>query len=164
MCFCNILRRYTNGTFTTTSSAAVAFNISCDATSLVPLSLVLVWTDPAGSVSSRKQLVNDIDLIVIGDETQWFGNMRPFADQLNTVERVALACPASGRVTAIVALGEPLKTSAQTWYLVSNGPVSQISSATVPPLPNRGRSLPLATQANTCRFTPTNVTLLKLKP
>jgi hypothetical protein len=156
---------YTNGSFTPTSSPAVAFNISCDATSLVPLSLVLVWTDPAGSVSSRKQLINDIDLIVIADETQLFGNMRPFADQLNTVERVALPmCPASGKVTAIVALGEPLKTSDQTWYLVSNGAVTQISAASVPPLANRGRALPLATQANTCRFLPTITITVQFRP
>jgi hypothetical protein len=156
---------YTNGSFTPASSPAVAFNISCNATSQVPLSLVLVWTDPAGSVSSQKQLINDIDLIVIADETQWFGNMRPFADQLNTVERVALPmCPASGKVTAIVALGEPLKTAAQTWYLVSNGAVTQISAASVPPLANRGRALPLATQATNCRFSPTITIAVRFRP
>lgn len=144
---------YQNATFTPASPAS-AFTVTCDANSDVRVSVALVWTDPAGSVSGRKQLVNDLDLIVLADAMQFFGNMRPFADQLNTVERVMLpVCPASGSFTAIVASGAPILTVSQTWYLVANGPVTDMSPTTTPPYA-RGRQDPPLMQSGSCLFLP----------
>jgi hypothetical protein len=109
------------------SSRASAFTIACSGTAQ-PVTLVLAWTDPPGSTLSKKQLVNDLDLIVLvpgASPSQLFGNMRQFADQSNNVERTICNCPPGGSVTAIVAAGQTLKTSDQKWYLVANGPITQ---------------------------------------
>ena len=126
----NMIFQY--ATFTPASRSS-AFTVACDSGSDIRVALVLVWTDPPGSVSGRKQLVNDLDLIVITENRQYFGNMRSFADQLNTVERVMLqSCPASGSFIAIVTPGEAIKTAEQTWYLVANGPVITMTSTIIP--------------------------------
>lgn len=144
---------YQNATFKSAASP-LAFTVACDPSSNIRVALVLVWTDPAGSVSGRKQLVNDLDLIVVTENQQYFGNMRSFADQLNTVERVMLqSCPASGSFIAIVTPGEPLKTDAQTWYLVANGPVINMTSTTTPEF-SSGRQPPPATQDQSCLSSP----------
>ena len=107
---------YTSETFTS-SSGASAFRIECTSgTTMPPVTVVLAWTDPPGFTSSAKQLVNDLDLIVLvpnGLPSQLFGNMRKFADQSNNVERTICTCPADGYITAIVRLGEALKSSSQ---------------------------------------------------
>ncbi len=155
---------YVSGSFSATQTSPAAFNVSCDPGSSIRVSLVLVWTDPAGSVSARKQLVNDLDLIVVSSDSQWFGNMRLFADQLNTVERVVLPqCPPSGNLTAVVTLGEPLKTVTQTWYLVSNGPVTQVSPTSVPPQINPGRAQPPVTQPQSCTFSPGVIVTIRFR-
>jgi hypothetical protein len=135
------------------SSSAVAYNVTCSPASPVPLALVLVWTDPPGSVISSAQLVNDLDLIVLlpGDtSSQLFGNMRPFADSVNTVEKAITRCPALGFVTAIVAPGRPLSSSAQRWYLVANGPLSSINETHVPSYVSGRSSIYPATQSKSC--------------
>ena len=145
---------YQNATFKSTASLSSSFTVACDPSSDIRVALVLVWTDPPGSVSGRKQLVNDLDLIVITENRQYFGNMRSFADQLNTVERVMLqSCPASGSFTAIVTPGEAIKTAEQTWYLVANGPVINMTSTTTPDF-SPGRLTPPATQDQSCLFSP----------
>jgi subtilisin family serine protease len=157
---------YTNGTFTPSSSAS-AFSVICDPSlASIPLTLALVWTDPPGSVSSQKQLVNDLDLIVLstsGNPSQMFGNMRPFADQSNTVERVVTRCPAAGVVTAVVAPGDAIKTSSQRWYMVANGPVVSITSVSVPPY-SSGRASGPVTQSQNCSSSPAIVTTVNFKP
>jgi hypothetical protein len=109
------------------SSPASAFTVTCTP-GPIPVTLVLAWTDPPGSVSSRKQLVNDLDLIVLvpagASSQQLFGNMRLSADESNVVERTVCSCPAGGVITAIVRQGETIRTDRQTWYLVANGPIS----------------------------------------
>jgi hypothetical protein len=84
---------YTTAT-TLPSSAPAAFTVACTPSSPLPLKLVLVWTDPPGSLSSNKQarlhhfpppppsplrspvplplplqLVNDLDLIVLSRDS-----------------------------------------------------------------------------------------------
>ncbi len=133
---------YTNGTYLP-SSPATAYTIPCNHSMAIPLTLALVWTDPPAHTNSQKQLVNDLDLIVIvpgSPSLQIFGNMRNFADSINTVERVVTQCPPAGFVTAIVASGDLLKTSSQAWYLVANGPVNTGFSPTSLPLYKNGRS------------------------
>jgi hypothetical protein len=134
------------------SSNATAYSISCDpAQAQIPLTIALVWTDPPGNMNSQKQLVNDIDLIVlVPDSTplQIFGNMHGYADQLNTVERVVTRCPAVGVITAIVAPGD-LKTS-QEWFLVANGPLRSEIFPTPLPTYLRGRAQSPVTQTQPC--------------
>jgi hypothetical protein len=107
---------FANETFLPISTAS-AYHITCDSSQSLPLTVALVWTDPPGNVNSQKQLVNDLDLIVIlPSGAQRFGNMRSFADQSNTVERIVWRCPPEGIVTAVVAAGDSIKSSSQAWY------------------------------------------------
>jgi hypothetical protein len=159
---------YTSGAFSSSSTAA-AFNVSCDphAPVPVPLTLALVWTHPPGGIYSDKQLVNDLDLIVLLpaiSASQLFGNMRAAADQLNTVERVVTKCPASGFVTAVVAPGNPLKTSSQAWYLVANGAVLRIDSLPTLPTYRTGRVARPQTQSQSCILDAGIAASVKFKP
>jgi subtilisin family serine protease len=159
---------YTNGTFSP-SSLAAAYNIPCDSAAAIPLTLALVWTDAPGNVNSQKQLVNDLDLIVLlpgSNPPQLFGNMASYADQINTVERVVIGqgCPASGFVTAIVAPGDSLKTSSQAWFLVANGPVKSEFSPVSLPTFFRGRSLGPVTQSQACTLDPVVSVSVNFKP
>ena len=157
---------YTNGAFSSSSPAA-AYNVSCDPALSVPVTLALVWTDPPGGIYSDKQLVNDLDLIVLlpgSSASQLFGNMRAAADQLNTVERVVTKCPVSGFLTAIVAPGNPLKTSSQAWYLVANGPVLRVDSLPTLPTYRKGRVARPQTQSQPCILDPGVTASVKFKP
>jgi len=103
--------------------------------------------------AANKQLVNDLDLIVVvpgASPSQLFGNMRSFADQANTVERVVVACPAGGVVKAVVAIGNTLKSSSQKWFLVANGPITQALTAATLPSYSSGRSSPPSTTTVPC--------------
>ena len=148
---------YTSGTALATSTLASAFTITCNPSSTsIPVTLVLAWTDPPGSTSSKKQLVNDLDLIVLSP-SQLFGNMRTFADSNNVVERTICACPASGTITAIVTQGEKIKTPSQTWHLVANGAVNSISKLSTVPWYNAGRvTNPVTTSTNCLAASRTN--------
>jgi hypothetical protein len=154
---------YTNETFSTLSGAS-AFTIQCIIGSAIPVTLVLAWTDPPGFTSSKKQLVNDLDLIVLvpnGSPSQLFGNMRQFADQSNNVERTICACPAGGSITAIVVSGEALKTIDQTWYLVANGPISSaITKLGSVPSYSAGRITAPATTSTNCMSASRSINLL----
>lgn len=146
---------FTSETFQA-SSGPSAFAIPCDNQSSTPVTIVLAWTDPPGSTSSRKQLVNDLDLIVLvpsstSSSAQLFGNMRDFADSSNVVERVICACPAGGSLTAIVLPGEAIKTAAQKWNLVANGPISSsITKLESVPIFKAGRIAAPATTPASC--------------
>lgn len=154
---------FTNGTYTP-SSTATAYTITCNSSLSIPLTVVLAWTDPPGSISSQKQLVNDLDLVVLapdGNPSQIFGNMRALADQINTVERVITRCPAARAITAIVAPGDSLKSSSQKWYLVANGPVKSEITPTALPSYSRGRFQGPVTQSQPCTHDATIVTSLQ---
>jgi hypothetical protein len=143
---------YTSETFYPTTGAS-AYTVACSGTAQ-PVTLVLAWTDPPGSSSSKKQLVNDLDLIVIvpgASPGQLFGNMRQFADQSNNVERTICDCPPGGSITAIVVAGETLKTSDQKWYLVANGPITQaLTKTSSVPAYRTGRISPPQTTSTSC--------------
>jgi subtilisin family serine protease len=148
------------------SSNASAFNITCKNDLTIPLTLALVWTDPPGSLNGQKQLVNDLDLVVLfpgSPLSQKFGNMRSFADQANSVERIVTQCPPAGVVTAIVALGDSIKTSNQTWYLVANGPVSNIINTSLP-FYSSGRLTGASTQPLSCMSDDAIAAILRFKP
>lgn len=71
--------------------------------STVPLVVTLVWTDAPGSPRGVRQLVNDLDLVVIApDGKRYHGNQfTPPHDQafdrVNNVERVIIPHPVPGR-------------------------------------------------------------------
>jgi hypothetical protein len=157
---------FVNGAHLPGSSAAT-YNVSCDSNQDIPVTIALVWTDPPSSLSSMKQIVNDLDLIVLvpgGIPSQFFGNMRSFADQTNTVERVVTRCPAAGVLTAIVALGDSLKTPSQNWFLVANGPLTSELAPALPQPYNRGRFNGPVTQLQSCASSPNLYASVKFKP
>ncbi len=70
--------------------------------SAIPLNVTLVWTDYPGSPAAARQLVNDLDLTVVGpDGHQWYGNGIT-GDRTNNVEGVEIMQPAQGRYRIIV--------------------------------------------------------------
>ncbi len=83
-----------------------------------PLKAVLVWTDPAGAVTTgtSPNLVNDLDLRI--------GALPVTADHTNNVEVLSIAAPASG-IYAIDVTGYRLNSgSRQDYALVVTGDVS----------------------------------------
>ena len=69
--------------------------------SSLPLAVTLVWTDPPGSPLAAVQLVNDLNLTVVGpDNHQYFGNGT--VDSINNVEGVDIPSPSPGIYTVTV--------------------------------------------------------------
>lgn len=63
----------------------------------LPLRIVLAWTDPPASLSAARQLVNDLDLVLIGpDGREYWGNAASGGDRINNVEGVIVARPQPG--------------------------------------------------------------------
>ena len=89
-----------------------------------PLRVMLTWTDPAASLSAAKQLVNDLDLVVVGpDGTQYTGNNVAAGDRTNNAEGVVIKNPAQGFYTVRVrAFNVPI--GSQPYGLAIGGPVS----------------------------------------
>jgi hypothetical protein len=66
-------------------------------TSTQPLRAILSWTDPPASLSARAQLVNDLDLVIVGpDGTVYYGNGGRTEDRINNVEGVIIDAPPPG--------------------------------------------------------------------
>jgi subtilisin family serine protease len=77
-----------------------------------PLRIMLTWIDPPASLSAAKQLVNDLDLIVIGpDGTRYYGNNKADGDRINNVEGVIINNPPAGKYTVeIKGYNVPIET------------------------------------------------------
>jgi uncharacterized repeat protein (TIGR01451 family) len=89
-----------------------------------PLRVMLTWTDPAASLSAAKQLVNDLDLTVIGpDGTMYYGNNAATGDRTNNAEGVVIKNPALGLYTVRVR-GYNVPTATQPYGLAVSGPVN----------------------------------------
>jgi len=59
---------------------------------------MLAWTDPPGSLSTQKKLVNDLDLVVTGPSgTVYRGNSSASGDRLNNVEGIVIDQPPIGQ-------------------------------------------------------------------
>ncbi len=112
---------------------------------------MLVWTDPAGNPAALKQIVNDLDLIVITDSSQTFGNMQSFPDTSNTVEKAIISCPRGSFITAIVNRGS-FVSSFQSFALVANGNVVSEYAHEIIPVPafKSGRSTHIASSKTAC--------------
>jgi serine protease AprX len=88
-----------------------------------PLRITLAWTDPPASLSAARQLVNDLDLVLIGpDGREYWGNRVSGGDRINNVEGVILEAPAPGEYRVEVrAYNIPIDT--QPYALVAAGPL-----------------------------------------
>lgn len=116
---------------------ARAYSFQCSSSASTSISLV--WADAAGSSTARKQLVNDLDLIVqLADGTHRFGNNQGFADSLNNAEKIVLpSC--SGTVTIIVR-ADTLVTISQAFSVVVQGAVvPPLADAALPSVFDTGR-------------------------
>jgi hypothetical protein len=93
----------------------------------LPVKVTLVWTDPAASVSSSIQLVNDLDLTVTtdscsssSDDDVWLGNNGASADTLNNVEQVVILNPGTGCNFCAAVIGSNVPSGPQTYSLVAS--------------------------------------------
>jgi hypothetical protein len=85
--------------------------------------IVLTWTDPAGNPMATKQIVNDLDLIVITPKNGTvFGNNDAFPDTTNTVEKVTISSCNPDTVVQ-VAVNPGSVVSIQAYALAVNGNV-----------------------------------------
>jgi hypothetical protein len=97
--------------------------------SVAPLRVLLAWTDSPASLSAARQLVNDLDLVVIGpDGTVYHGNRVAGGDRINNVEGVVIDRPPVGRYSVQVrAYNVPV--AAQPYALTVGGPLGTLSAA-----------------------------------
>lgn len=103
-----------------------------------PVKVTLVWTDYYPSLSSGVQLVNDLDLTVVGPQTQYKGNVFSggisstggLYDRLNVVENVVLPNPETGSFTITVS-GFNVPYGPQPYALVVTGLTKGSSAATL---------------------------------
>jgi hypothetical protein len=95
--------------------------------SAAPLRVHLVWTDPAASLSASQQLVNDLDLSIVGpDGTVYRGNNSASGDRVNNVEGVEIKAPPLGLyVVQVRGFNVPIAT--QPYALVVSGPIAPAS-------------------------------------
>lgn len=98
-----------------------------------PMKVVLVWTDPPGTVRSAgdttPQLVNDLDLRVSAGNATYFGNGTA-PDRLNNVEVVSIEQPAAGSHTITVAAHHLGAGTRQSYALVVTGDLEPAASRT----------------------------------
>lgn len=111
----------TGQTVSYTSSAARSLDVL---DSSQPLRVMLAWSDPPASLSVAKQLVNDLDLVVIGpNNTEYRGNGVAGGDRLNNVEGVIIPHPVVGRYTIRVR-GYNVPVKSQPYALAVSGALS----------------------------------------
>ena len=112
-------------------------------TNTQPLRVMLTWTDPPASLAAASQLVNDLDLVVVGPGgTEYRGNNAPTADRINNVEGVAINNPPLGAYTIRVR-AHNVPISAQPYALVVAGPLKAQGDPT--PTPTGTPATPTAT-------------------
>lgn len=89
-----------------------------------PLRITLTWSDPPASLSAARQLVNDLDLIVVGPNgQQYWGNQATGGDRVNNVEGVMIEAPAPG-VYRVEVRAYNVPIAAQPYALVAAGPLA----------------------------------------
>jgi hypothetical protein len=109
---------------------SVSFNITVPANTS-QLKVMLYWADPEASTNSSRNLVNDLDLTVVDNSTEYFpwvldptpnvANLNSPAvrsrDSLNNMEQVTLSDPAAGQRTFKIK-GHNVPSGPQEFYLV----------------------------------------------
>lgn len=89
-----------------------------------PLRVMLTWTDPPASLSASKQLVNDLDLKLIGPGgATYYGNNIAGGDRVNNVEGIVIDKPPAGRYT-IQVRGYNVPIQSQPYALAVAGALS----------------------------------------
>jgi uncharacterized repeat protein (TIGR01451 family) len=89
-----------------------------------PLRIMLAWTDPPASLAAARQLVNDLDLKVVGPGGVIYrGNNAASGDRLNNVEGIVIQNPPVGRYTVEVR-GYNVPVATQPYALAVAGPLS----------------------------------------
>jgi len=96
-----------------------------------PLRIMLAWSDPPASLSAARQLVNDLDLKVIGPGGMtYYGNNVPTGDRINNVEGIVIDNPPVGRYSvAVRSYNVPI--AVQPYALVVAGPLSNLGQLTL---------------------------------
>jgi uncharacterized repeat protein (TIGR01451 family) len=96
-----------------------------------PLRVMLAWTDPPASLSAAQQLVNDLDLRVIGPGgTVFYGNNLPTGDRINNVEGIVINNPPVGQYSVEVR-GYNVPIAAQPYALAVGGPLADAGQLTL---------------------------------
>jgi uncharacterized repeat protein (TIGR01451 family) len=96
-----------------------------------PLRVMLAWTDPPASLSAARQLVNDLDLRLVGPGgAVYYGNNTATGDRLNNVEGIVVNNPPLGFYTVEVrAHNVPIAT--QPYALAVGGPLNPVGQMTL---------------------------------
>jgi uncharacterized repeat protein (TIGR01451 family) len=96
-----------------------------------PLRVMLAWTDPPGSLSAQKKLVNDLDLVVTGPGGAVYrGNSSASGDRLNNVEGIVIDHPPAGQYRVEVN-GYNVPIGSQPYALAVAGPLGGASALTL---------------------------------
>ena len=100
----------------------------------VPLRVTLSWTDPANVVWAAKNLLNDLDLMIVSPTGMYYYGNNIKGDELNPVERIVLS-ESDGLVIGaytIVVVAKSLATDAQEFSIVitSGGSVDESKTRT----------------------------------
>jgi uncharacterized repeat protein (TIGR01451 family) len=104
-----------------------------------PLRIMLAWTDPPGSLSAQKKLVNDLDLVVTGPGGAVYrGNRSAAGDRLNNVEGIVIDRPPVGEYRVQVR-GYNVPIATQPYALAVAGPLGPagrlaLAKSAIPPL------------------------------
>jgi serine protease AprX len=118
-------------------------------TDSMPLRIMLAWTDPPASLSASAQLVNDLDLVVIGPGGQrYYGNDATSGDRTNNVEGIVVPDPPLG-LYQIGVSGFNVPIASQPYALIVAGPLRARASLAVSKWPDS----PVASLGQTVTYT-----------
>jgi uncharacterized repeat protein (TIGR01451 family) len=96
-----------------------------------PLRIMLAWSDPPASLSTARQLVNDLDLTVTGPNgTTYHGNNVATGDRINNVEGIVIDNPPVGGYTVRVR-GYNVPFATQPYALAVAGPLSNAGQLSI---------------------------------
>lgn len=102
-------------------SSLQAMYFSVDVTDVsIPLRATISWTDPTNVVWAAKNLLNDLDLMVVGSNGQYYYGNNIKGDEHNPVERVVVS-EADGLVPGtytVIVVAKELTTSSQNFGIV----------------------------------------------
>jgi uncharacterized repeat protein (TIGR01451 family) len=96
-----------------------------------PLRIMIAWSDPPAELPAAQQLVNDLDLTVVGPGGEtYYGNGVATGDRLNNVEGVVIDRPPVGRYSVQVrARNVPI--ASQPYALAVAGPIASVGKLEV---------------------------------
>ena len=100
-------------------------------TSTQPMRIMLAWSDPPAELPAAQQLVNDLDLTVVGpDGATYYGNGAATGDRLNNVEGLVIEQPPVGRYSVRVR-AQNVPIASQPYALAVAGPLASAGQLTV---------------------------------